>query len=134
MSLSAIVKQATSNATKSSGSKLRLRKAPLVLTPSAVDRLKKLTKEDEPRFLRVGVKSKGCSGNSYMLEFTNKKDRFDEVVQQDGVTVLVDSKALLTVLGSEMDYVEDKLSSQFVFHNPNVKEVCGCGASFTTSS
>ena len=83
-----------------------------------------------------------------MLEFTDSKGKFDEVVQQDGmlllclgrnilkynhhlgVTVLVDSKALITILGSEMDYVEDKLSSQFVFHNPNAKGVCGCGESF----
>ncbi|CAO3593416.1 unnamed protein product [Absidia cylindrospora] len=130
MTLSAVVKQAAANTTRTTGSKLRLRKAPLTLTPAAVQRLKHLTKGDEPQFLRVGVKTKGCSGNSYLLEFTKKKDKFHEVVDQDGVTVLVDSKALLTVLGSEMDYVEDKLSSQFVFHNPNVKGTCGCGESF----
>ncbi|KAL9545379.1 hypothetical protein MBANPS3_007171 [Mucor bainieri] len=100
---------------------LKLRKAPLTLTTAAVSRLKELSSGDHPQFLRVGVKSKGCSGNSYMMEFTETR----------GVTVLVDSKALLTVLGSEMDYVEDALSSQFVFRNPNVKGTCGCGESFT---
>ncbi|KAI8639318.1 hypothetical protein BD408DRAFT_392533 [Parasitella parasitica] len=110
---------------------LKLRKAPLTLTTAAVSRLKELSSGDHPQFLRVGVKSKGCSGNSYMMEFAETKGKFDEIVNQEGVTVLVDSKALLTVLGSEMDYVEGSLSSQFVFYNPNVKGTCGCGESFT---
>ncbi|OAD03653.1 hypothetical protein MUCCIDRAFT_143127 [Mucor lusitanicus CBS 277.49] len=110
---------------------LKPRKAPLILTAAAVSRLKELSSGDHPQFLRVGVKSKGCSGHSYMMEFTDTRGQFDEIVDQQGVTVLVDSKALLTVLGSEMDYVEDALSSQFVFHNPNVKGTCGCGESFT---
>ncbi|CAO3625968.1 unnamed protein product [Mucor fragilis] len=110
--------------------KLKLRKAPLTLTTAAVSRLKELSSGDHPQFLRVGVKSKGCSGNSYMMEFTETRGKFDEIVDQQGVTVLVDSKALLTVLGSEMDYIEDTLCSQFVFHNPNVKGTCGCGESF----
>ncbi|CAO3614095.1 unnamed protein product [Cunninghamella echinulata] len=131
MSINVIVKQAAANTVKLTGFKLDLRKAPLILTPAAVSRLKSLsTKEQNPQYLRVGVRTKGCSGNSYILEFTKTKGKFNEVVNQDGVTVLVDSKALLTVLGSEMDYVEDKLSSQFVFHNPNVKGTCGCGESF----
>ncbi|RUS15127.1 hypothetical protein BC937DRAFT_92863 [Endogone sp. FLAS-F59071] len=99
-------------------------------TPAAVQRLRELRSGPDPRILRVGVKAKGCSGNSYILELAEKKGKFDEVVQQEDVTVLVDSKALLTVLGSEMDYVEGRLSSQFVFNNPNVKGVCGCGESF----
>ncbi|KAF7732535.1 Iron-sulfur assembly protein 1 [Apophysomyces ossiformis] len=132
MSIGAVVKQAAANTSRAAnaGSRLRLRKAALTLTPAAVIRLKHLTSGPTPQYLRVGVKQKGCSGNSYMLEFTDTKGRFDEVVNQDGVTVLVDSKALITVLGSEMDYVEDKLSSHFVFHNPNAKGVCGCGESF----
>ncbi|KAL1926887.1 hypothetical protein VTP01DRAFT_5217 [Rhizomucor pusillus] len=133
MSIGAVVRQAANNSARNaanSGSRLRLRKAALTLTPTAVERLKKLTEGPTPQYLRVGVKQKGCSGNSYMLEFTDSKGKFDEIVEQDGVTVLVDSKALITILGSEMDYVEDKLSSQFVFHNPNAKGVCGCGESF----
>ncbi|CAO3680446.1 unnamed protein product [Umbelopsis ramanniana] len=130
MSVAAVVKKAATNTVSQPSSRLRLRKAALTLTPAAVDRLKSLYNGPEPRLLRVGVKQKGCSGNSYSLEFTDKKGRFDEVVKQDGVTVLVDSKALITVLGSEMDYIQNKLSSSFVFSNPNVKETCGCGESF----
>ncbi|OZJ02936.1 hypothetical protein BZG36_04559 [Bifiguratus adelaidae] len=135
MSIAAVVRQTGTNSVAGArvatpGSRLRLRKAALTLTSSAVSRLKHMQEGPDPRLLRIGVKQKGCSGNSYTLEFTDKKNKFDEVVDQDGVTVLVDSKALITVLGSEMDYVEDKLSSQFVFHNPNAKGVCGCGESF----
>ncbi|KAI8980469.1 hypothetical protein BDB01DRAFT_843803 [Pilobolus umbonatus] len=132
MPFGAVVKQAAANSIRQSGanSKLRLRKAALTLTPAAVDHLKNLTNGPTPRYLRVGVKQKGCSGNSYILEFTDAKGKYDEIVNQDGVTVLVDSKALITVLGSEMDFVQDKLSEQFVFNNPNAKGVCGCGESF----
>ncbi|KAF9903375.1 seryl-tRNA synthetase [Linnemannia zychae] len=91
-------------------------------TPSAIDRLRTLTEGPDPKVVRVGIRTKGCSGQQYDLQYTTKKERFDEEVKQDGVTVLVDNKALLSVLGSEMDYVEDKLSAQFVFNNPNVKD------------
>ncbi|KAI7898481.1 uncharacterized protein BX663DRAFT_524898 [Cokeromyces recurvatus] len=131
MSIGAIVRQVAPNSIKTSNnSRLRLRKAALTLTPAAVSRLKTLTEGSTPRYLRVGVKQKGCSGNAYDLQFTDSKGKFDEIVNQDGVTVLVDSKALLTVLGSEMDYVQDKLSEHFVFNNPNAKGTCGCGESF----
>ncbi|KAF8933566.1 Iron-sulfur assembly protein 1 [Dissophora ornata] len=110
----------------------RPRKAVLTLTPAAVTRLRTLTEGPEPKMVRVGIRTRGCSGQQYNLEYTNKKEKFDEEVKQDGVTVLVDNKALLSVLGSEMDYVEDKVSAQFVFSNPNVKESCGCGQSFMT--
>ncbi|EIM20388.1 hypothetical protein WALSEDRAFT_20842, partial [Wallemia mellicola CBS 633.66] len=76
-----------------------------------------------------GVKNKGCSGMSYHLEYVDKPARFDEVVEQDGVKVLVDSKALFSIIGSTMDWVDDRLSSKFVFNNPNVTETCGCGES-----
>ncbi|KAJ1658317.1 Iron-sulfur assembly protein 1 [Dispira simplex] len=113
---------------------LRLRKAAISLTPAAVRRIRQLTppdKADNPnRFLKIGVKTKGCSGLQYALDYTDTKAKFDEVVKQDGVTVLIDSKALLTILGSEMDYLENDLAEQFVFTNPNVKGSCGCGQSF----
>ncbi|KAI8641440.1 hypothetical protein BD408DRAFT_418043 [Parasitella parasitica] len=132
MPFGAVAKQAASNSIKPSNvsSRLRLRKAALTLTPAAVSRLKTLTQGPTPQYLRVGVKQKGCSGNSYDLQFTDSKGKFDEIVSQDGVTVLVDSKALITVLGSEMDFVQDKLSEHFVFNNPNAKGTCGCGESF----
>ncbi len=108
-----------------------IRKAVLNLTPRAVQQLKQIS-ESKQDILKISIKKKGCSGQAYSLEYVKKPDKFDEMVMQDGVQVLVDSKALFSLIGSEMDYVEDKLSSQFVFHNPNVKEMCGCGQSFMT--
>jgi len=87
----------------------------------------------DPKLIRVGVKNKGCSGLSYHLEYIDKPEKFDEEVVQDGVRVLIDSKALFSIIGSEMDWVEDKLSARFVFNNPNIKEQCGCGESFSIS-
>ncbi|ORZ35216.1 iron-sulfur cluster assembly 1-like protein, mitochondrial, partial [Catenaria anguillulae PL171] len=97
-------------------------------TPRAVDRVKELAQQDS--ILRIGVKKKGCSGLQYSLDYVKEKQKLDEEVVQDGARVLIESKALFTILGSEMDFVTDKLRSQFVFHNPNVKESCGCGESF----
>ena len=76
----------------------------------------------DPKLIRVGVKNKGCSGLSYHLEYTDKPEKFDEEVVQDGVRVLIDSKALFSIIGSEMDWVEDKLSARFVFNNPNISK------------
>ncbi|MCC6467884.1 MAG: iron-sulfur cluster assembly accessory protein [Alphaproteobacteria bacterium] len=80
--------------------------------------------------IRIGVRTKGCSGLSYTIEYADEKNKFDEVVEDKGVTVLIDPKATLFILGTEMDYVEDKLQSGFVFKNPNEKGRCGCGESF----
>ncbi|KAF4337859.1 Fe S cluster assembly ISA1 [Fusarium beomiforme] len=111
-------------------SKLRPRKAAMKLTPSAVDQLRELLDQPEPKLIKVGVRNRGCSGLAYHLEYVDKPGPFDETVEQDGVKVLIDSKALFSIIGSEMDYVEDKLNQRFVFKNPNIKEECGCGESF----
>lgn len=103
-------------------------------TPRAVERLRGLFEGPHPQMIRVGVRNKGCAGMAYHLEYVDKKAKFDEEVTQDGVKVLIDSKALFSIIGSEMDYVQDRLSSKFVFHNPNVKEQCGCGESFSTAT
>jgi len=68
---------------------------------------------------------------SYHLEYVEKPGKFDEVVEQDGVKVMIDSKALFSIIGSEMDWKEDRISAKFVFNNPNVVDACGCGESFT---
>jgi iron-sulfur cluster assembly protein len=111
-------------------SKLRARKAAMKLTPSAVEQLRELLDQPEPKLIKVGVRNRGCSGLAYHLEYVEKPGAFDETVEQDGVKVLIDSKALFSIIGSEMDYVEDKLNQRFVFKNPNIKEECGCGESF----
>ncbi|KAK4635041.1 Iron-sulfur assembly protein 1 [Fulvia fulva] len=120
-------------ATKPKKSKLRPRKAPIVLTPKAVEQLRGLFDQPEHKMIRVGVKNRGCSGLAYHLEYVDKPGAFDETVEQDGVKVLIDSKALFSIIGSEMDWLEDKLSARFIFKNPNITEQCGCGESFSIS-
>ncbi|KAG4435235.1 hypothetical protein IFR05_009268 [Cadophora sp. M221] len=110
--------------------KLRARKAAMKLTPGAVGQLRELLNQPEPKLIKVGVRNRGCSGLAYHLEYVEKPGMFDEEVEQDGVKVLIDSKALFSIIGSEMDWVEDKLNQRFVFTNPNIKEQCGCGESF----
>ncbi|XP_039259042.1 iron-sulfur cluster assembly 1 homolog, mitochondrial-like [Styela clava] len=106
-------------------------KQAIVLTQAAVRRVKEILQhEPDVLGLKIGVKQRGCNGMSYTLEYVNKKEKFDEEVEQDGVKILIDSKAQMTILGTEMDFVEDKLSSEFVFNNPNIKGTCGCGESF----
>lgn len=90
------------------------------LSPVAIEQLQKLMAQPEPKFIRVGVKNRGCSGLAYHLEYVEKPGKFDEVVEQEGVKVLIDSKALFSIIGSEMDWHEDKLSRRFVFRNPNI--------------
>ena len=104
----------------------------MTLTDAAADRVRYLmAKRDEPALgLRVGVRTGGCSGMAYQMEFTADKAPLDEVVEDKGVTVLIEGKALMFLIGTEMDYVEDKLQSGFVFNNPNEKGRCGCGESF----
>ena len=103
----------------------------ITLTDAAAARVRHLLAQREGAMaLRIGVKSKGCSGLSYSVEYAEAKRPQDEMVEDKGVTVFIDPKATLFILGSEMDYVEDKLQSGFVFRNPNEKGRCGCGESF----
>lgn len=100
--------------------KLRPLKAAMKLTPTAVAQLRELLDGPDPKLIRVGVRNRGCSGLAYHLEYVDKPGAFDEAVEQDGVKVLIDSKALFSIIGSEMDWVEDKLNQRFVFRNPNI--------------
>ena len=111
---------------------LRPRPAAITLTSTAVERVRALLdKRGKPSAgIRIGVRTKGCSGLSYTIEYADAKGPADDVVEQDGVTVLIDPKASMFILGTEMDYVEEKLQTGFVFRNPNEKGHCGCGVSF----
>ena len=101
------------------------------LTEAAAERIKAvMAKADRPiAAVRVGVKNGGCAGMSYTMEYAEKIDPLDEIVEDKGVRILIDPKAVLFLLGTEMDYKIDKLSAQFVFNNPNQTAACGCGES-----
>lgn len=104
----------------------------MAITDAAAEKVKALLagRGKPSAGIRIGVRTKGCSGMSYTLEFADEKGPFDEVVEDKGVTVLIDPKATMFIVGTEMDYREDKLESGFVFSNPNEKGRCGCGESF----
>jgi iron-sulfur cluster assembly protein len=104
----------------------------ITLTDAAADRVKALiAKSEEPVLgLRVGVSTKGCSGMSYVVEYAKEQRKLEDVVEDKGVKIFIEPTAVMFLLGSEMDYVEDKFQSGFVFTNPNEKGRCGCGESF----
>jgi iron-sulfur cluster assembly protein len=101
------------------------------LTDAAAERIKAvMAKAERPiAAVRVGVKNGGCAGMSYFMEYAEKVDPLDEVIEERGVRILIDPKAVLFLLGTEMDYKVDKLAAQFVFNNPNQTAACGCGES-----
>ncbi len=105
---------------------------PLSITPAALDRVRfLLEKRGRPTAgIRIGIKTKGCSGLQYSIEYADAKNPFDEEVTQNGVTLFIDPKAIMFILGTEMDFIEDTMQSGFVFNNPNEKGKCGCGKSF----
>ncbi|MBI4276180.1 MAG: Fe-S cluster assembly scaffold SufA [Rhizobiales bacterium] len=101
------------------------------LTDAAATRIKDLLAKAERPIagVRVGVKNGGCAGMSYTLEYAENVNPADEVLEDKGVRLLIDPKAVLFLLGTEMDFKVDKLSSQFIFNNPNQTSACGCGES-----
>jgi len=108
----------------------RARPQAMTLTDAAAARVKSImASKPDVVGLRIGVKKGGCAGMEYTMTWAETQDRFDEVVEDKGAKVLIDPKALLYLLGTEMDYHTDKLKSEFVFKNPNQVSACGCGES-----
>lgn len=105
----------------------------VTLSDAAAARVREIMdKADKPYAgLRVGVKNGGCAGQEYVFEYAETKGPIDEVVEDKGVTILIEPKAVLFLIGTEIDYEVTKLSSKFVFHNPNETDACGCGESVT---
>lgn len=107
--------------------------APVItLTEAAAERAKQLLARSEKPVLglRVGINTRGCSGLSYIVEYAEEQKKFEDVVEDKGVRIFIDPTAVMFLLGSQMDYVEDKFHTGFVFSNPNEKGRCGCGESF----
>ena len=101
------------------------------LTDAAADRIKYVMANAQQPIVgvRVGVKNGGCAGMSYTMEYAEKINPSDEVIEDKGIKLMIDPKAVMFLLGTEMDYKVDKLSAQFVFNNPNQTSACGCGES-----
>ena len=106
-------------------------KAPVTMTPAAVSQITRLMARDNRAGLRIGVKKGGCAGMEYVMDYAMAPEPLDEVVEDNGVTILIDAKAVLFLLGSEVDYEVTPLHEKFVFRNPNQTDACGCGESVT---
>ena len=124
-------KSTPATSTPASKPKPRPRPQVMKLTEAAAQRIQELTRRADSEIvgLRVGVKNGGCAGQSYTVEYAHEIRPTDEVVEDRGVKILVDPKAVLFLLGTEMDYKADKLQAQFIFNNPNQISACGCGES-----
>lgn len=106
--------------------------APIDITDAALLRIKELlsARGKASYGIRIGLKTKGCTGLSYAIEYADEKNPFDEEIVKDGIHILLDPKVIMFILGTTMDFVEDKIKSGFTFENPNEKGRCGCGKSF----
>mmetsp|Transcript_17945 Transcript_17945/g.45900 ORF Transcript_17945/g.45900 Transcript_17945/m.45900 type:complete len:170 (-) Transcript_17945:243-752(-) len=113
-------------------------KAALEITDSAarriVDLLQGRQDQEAAIAVRLGVRTRGCNGLSYTMNYATSKAKLEEEVERDGARVFVEPKALMHVIGTTMDFIEDELTSEFIFHNPNAEASCGCGESFTVGN
>lgn len=103
----------------------------VTLTDAAAERVREILDERGEGYLRVGVTNGGCAGMEYVMDYVSEIEKFDEVVEDKDVQIVVDAKAVLFILGSVVDYEVDVLSSKFTFKNPNQTDACGCGESVT---
>ena len=106
----------------------------ITISDNAANRIKEIMSNNEKNSIgvRVGVKSGGCAGMSYIMEYAKEINPTDEIIEDKGVKVFIDPSAIMYLLGTEMDYKQEQFSSTFVFKNPNETERCGCGESFKT--
>jgi len=106
----------------------------ITLSDNAASRIKEILSNDETKSIgvRVGVKSGGCAGMSYIMEYAKEINTNDEIIEDKGIKVFIDPGTIMYLLGTEMDYKKEQFSSTFVFKNPNETERCGCGESFKT--
>jgi len=119
----------------SSGKPPRARPKAITLSDAAASRVKEIMGRADGKYLgvRISVKNTGCAGMSYAMEYASELNPLDEKVEDKDVTILIDPKAVLFLIGTEMDYKSDKFESGFVFKNPNAVDTCGCGESFRVS-
>jgi len=122
---------------------MKINKQVISMTPRAVSQLNHILSQhtyapsgrapplDAYEYIRLGLTSKGCGGLSYKLDYSNTKERFDELIEHNNIKLLIAPNVLLHVIGTELDFVSNRLKSEFVFNNPNSKGNCGCGMSFT---
>jgi iron-sulfur cluster assembly protein len=110
---------------------MREKKKAVTLTQAAAERVRSIMEQRGAGFLRVGVKNGGCAGMEYVMDYAEAPEALDERVEDQGVEIVIDSKALLFLLGSEIDYEITPLHAKFVFNNPNQTDACGCGESVT---
>ena len=111
----------------------RERPKPIRLSGAAAARLREIMENSEGKYsgVRVGVTNGGCAGMSYTMDYAEVAGPIDEIVEDQGVRIFIDPKAILFLIGTEMDFVRDKLAARFVFNNPNQTAACGCGESVT---
>ena len=111
------------------------RPAPITVTDAAAARARDLIERaDHPVLgIRVGIETKGCSGFSYKVEYADEQRKFEDIVEHNGIRFYVDPMAVMYLLGSQLDYLESKMESGFVFTNPNETGRCGCGESFSAA-
>lgn len=130
MSSAALASRALRHLSMASGR--RARTAAITVTEAAADRIRNLLSSKTPAAagVRIGVRTRGCNGMAYTLTYTNEPNKFDEKVAIEGADVYIDPRALMHIVGTKMDFVDNDLVSEFVFQNPNAKGVCGCGESF----
>ena len=105
----------------------------VTLTDAAAERMSEIMAAAEENFIgvKIGVKNGGCAGMEYTMDYATEAGPLDEVVEENGIKILIDPKAILFLIGTQVDFVTEKLSQRFVFNNPNQTDACGCGESVT---